>query len=389
MKTKSFILRAASIVVVAFMVSPSAFSQIKVDSNGCVSIAGNPGSDVSLVVRKAISPSSIWSYTTSSLIEHGNPSSRRGVGLYASGYLGNTPYSNGRSHGVIAIAGNATPGWNYAVWGRLFGSNNGAAIFGSVPGMNEIDVGGMWAGYFRGNVRVEGTLWVNSTAYTSDITLKKNVKAIEESSTKKLFMLDPIRYQLQSPDQVRKKSAEASDTAAVVETLTKEERELYDRERFGLSAQGVRELFPELVYERQDGYLGVDYIGLIPLLIKALKEQQQQIDALSRLRELPSFSSEWKAQNPADNSHTPALMQNSPNPFNSDTKIEYYLPKNVSNAILIVYNMQGMQVNSYPISSRGQGFHTILASELSPGMYLYALIADGKEVDTKKMILTK
>jgi len=26
---------------------------------------------------------------------------------------------------------------------------------------------------------------------------------------------------------------------------------------------------------------------------------------------------------------------------------------------------------------------------MEPGMYLYTLIADGKEVDTKKMILTK
>jgi hypothetical protein len=31
----------------------------------------------------------------------------------------------------------------------------------------------------------------------------------------------------------------------------------------------------------------------------------------------------------------------------------------------------------------------IYASELAAGMYLYALIADGQEVDTKRMILTK
>jgi len=32
---------------------------------------------------------------------------------------------------------------------------------------------------------------------------------------------------------------------------------------------------------------------------------------------------------------------------------------------------------------------TISGSELNAGMYFYSLIADGKEVDTKKMILTK
>jgi hypothetical protein len=32
---------------------------------------------------------------------------------------------------------------------------------------------------------------------------------------------------------------------------------------------------------------------------------------------------------------------------------------------------------------------TIQGSEFQAGMYLYSLIADGKEVDTKRMILTK
>jgi len=31
----------------------------------------------------------------------------------------------------------------------------------------------------------------------------------------------------------------------------------------------------------------------------------------------------------------------------------------------------------------------IEGNTMEPGMYLYTLIADGKEVDTKKMILTK
>jgi len=39
--------------------------------------------------------------------------------------------------------------------------------------------------------------------------------------------------------------------------------------------------------------------------------------------------------------------------------------------------------------SRGESSQWISGSELSAGMYLYALIVDGKEVDTKRMILTK
>ena len=48
-----------------------------------------------------------------------------------------------------------------------------------------------------------------------------------------------------------------------------------------------------------------------------------------------------------------------------------------------------MQLKSYPLVQRGKGNVTINGSELTAGMYLYALIADGKVIDTKRMILTK
>ena len=37
----------------------------------------------------------------------------------------------------------------------------------------------------------------------------------------------------------------------------------------------------------------------------------------------------------------------------------------------------------------GDGSETISGSQFSAGIYLYALIADGKEVDVKRMILTE
>ena len=52
--------------------------------------------------------------------------------------------------------------------------------------------------------------------------------------------------------------------------------------RYGFSAQEVKEVFPDLVTEDDNGYLSVDYIGLIPVLVEALKEQQTEIVALKR-----------------------------------------------------------------------------------------------------------
>jgi len=41
------------------------------------------------------------------------------------------------------------------------------------------------------------------------------------------------------------------------------------------------------------------------------------------------------------------------------------------------------------LQTRAEGSQIISSSELAAGMYLYALIVDEKEVDAKRMILTK
>ena len=48
----------------------------------------------------------------------------------------------------------------------------------------------------------------------------------------------------------------------------------------GLIAQEIRKVFPQLVKEDAEGILSVNYTGLIPYMIEAAKEQQQQVDNL-------------------------------------------------------------------------------------------------------------
>jgi len=45
----------------------------------------------------------------------------------------------------------------------------------------------------------------------------------------------------------------------------------------GILAQEVEKVFPELVKKNEQGYLSVNYSGLIPILIESTKEQQRQI----------------------------------------------------------------------------------------------------------------
>jgi hypothetical protein len=64
------------------------------------------------------------------------------------------------------------------------------------------------------------------------------------------------------------------------------------------------------------------------------------------------------------------------------------LPENVGNAGIMIYTLEGKQMKNIQVNGRGDVSVKISGSELSAGMYLYALIADGMVLDTKRMILT-
>jgi pullulanase/glycogen debranching enzyme len=62
------------------------------------------------------------------------------------------------------------------------------------------------------------------------------------------------------------------------------------KQKIGVLAQEIQEVFPELVSEDQNEMLAVNYQGLVPVLINALKEQdakmneqQSEIDELKEM----------------------------------------------------------------------------------------------------------
>ena len=54
---------------------------------------------------------------------------------------------------------------------------------------------------------------------------------------------------------------------------------------FGFLAQDVRDIFPEMVREEKDGFLGLEYQSLIPLLVEQVKWQAREIEVLSSSQE--------------------------------------------------------------------------------------------------------
>lgn len=115
--------------------------------------------------------------------------------------------------------------------------------------------------YIPGNIYVGG-----SVIQASDVSLKSNI--VELSSTNavsRILELKPKRYKMKplapSPSPSRSRP---------------------DSYCYGLIAQDVEPLFPELVHCLPNGYKSVDYLSLVPILLETVRQQQ---DAIQELRE--------------------------------------------------------------------------------------------------------
>lgn len=206
------------------------------------------------------------------------------------------------------------------------------------------------------------------------------------SVSDKLLQLKAIQYHLSEPQLARIFSA--GDTTATAPRLTTDLQAL-EKTHYGLDAEVLKEVYPNLVYESQEGDLCINYTEMIPILVEAINELQAKVTALQgeKARLLEGKATE---ENHTGNVLTlPALEQNEPNPFSQSTVIEYTLPQSVHTAFLYIYDLNGTQIDRKTLANRGKSSVTLETGSLTAGMYLYALVADGKVVDTKRMIITR
>jgi len=157
--------------------------------------------------------------------------------------------------------------------------------------------------------------------------------------------------------------------------------------QYGFLAQDVREVYPELVYEDSEGMLSIDYTGFIAILVDAVQNLQGQVK--EQAETIEAMKNAPKDGAPVEGGAVVAsLSQNRPNPFRTTTVISCVVPEGVSDAFLCVYDLNGNQKLRRDITTRGNVDITIDGNTLNAGMYIYTLIADGLEVDSKRMILT-
>jgi hypothetical protein len=112
-------------------------------------------------------------------------------------------------------------------------------------------------GYKLFVVNYSGGVYLTSgaTSWTanSDIRLK-NINSHIENAVEKLSTLQTINFSYKD--------------------------DKFKKQNLGLIAQEVEKIFPELIDKNNDGMLGVRYTELVPVLVKAIQEQQLQIEEL-------------------------------------------------------------------------------------------------------------
>jgi hypothetical protein len=241
-------------------------------------------------------------------------------------------------------------------------------------------------------------VFYNSLTKGSDIRIKENITPLN-NPIEKLMQISAYNYNLKEefyPEQ-----------------LPEEVKANFTRKQIGFLAQELEKVFPELVIKpnTEEEFYSVNYVDMIPVLVEAIKEQQSTIENLQnkfqqevetlknalsacctkdQIKSTEKSFQQFDLTEPTDaNTETMKVYQNAPNPFNTTTTIQCYIPQNIQKAELCVYNMQGAQVKCLLVSERGTIDVQIQAGQLAAGVYTYLLIGDGKASDAKQMILTK
>lgn len=248
----------------------------------------------------------------------------------------------------------------------------------------------------NGNVKMSKDLTVSGVTKIklvneNDVTVRP--LSMVGTPSNKIANLNPILFKaMDLRPQGNGTTLETNSIESTTEAVLPQS-DLVMKDHYGFAISEVRRQYPELVETDENGNSYVNYTELIPIMVQAIKELTIQVEELQNELSLGSASSPMMA--PAhtgiNNNNILSeciLYQNTPNPFNERTMIRFSLPSEVKDAYIYVFDMQGV-LKKQLRANAGIGYITIEASEFEAGMYLYSLIVNGKEVATKRMILSK
>jgi len=232
----------------------------------------------------------------------------------------------------------------------------------------------------------------NTWLSTSDKRLKKNIKPFEDG-LKTLMDINPVWYQYNGKQELPTEG-----------------------KHVGIIAQEMKEIAPYMVIENDNGYYSYDANALWYILVNAVQEQQKVIKEEKQQRKekieqledrIADLESKMKGNHGSgdaapqvkpenqktvqlnnENIDEPILYQNVPNPFQDETVIKYYLPEDSRNSeLLIASAREGTVLKRISLEQSGKGQVNLQTDNLKTGTYTYSLLVNGKQVESRKMLI--
>lgn len=237
--------------------------------------------------------------------------------------------------------------------------------------------------------------WVSGLTGTTPPPASGNVRLFVNGVTKALayFATSDIRYKkdINSINNASDIISKLDGKTYFWKTDEYKEKDFSTARQYGFIAQELEKVIPEAVITDENGYKSVNYDMVIPVLVQNAKEQQKQINEQKELiNELLAKTNNATGVNQLNNANEGfALDQNIPNPFSQETVIKYTLPQQTKTAVLNVYDLSGKQITSFPLNERGASSITVSSEKLAAGIYIYSVVADGKIMDSKRMVVAQ
>jgi hypothetical protein len=343
-------------------------------------------------------------------VSQGAPQAADNIGVMGQGIDG--VYNYGGSFSASSTSGSVQ---NTGVRGFASGDGINYGVHGQAPlGATN------YAGYFIGNVHVQGNITASGSITPSDAQFKTNLNNLTNSLslinqlTPRTFNYDTTSFSDFNFESDMQMGLIAQEVEQIIPTIVTNQIRPTQYDSLGVV------IAPEVAYK------GVEYEELITLLIAGMQEQQVQIvdatnysDSLenvvtnlnNRLTQLENCLSSilpllCQLNNSAiaptqedvqrelakvidvqlSDKNNIILNQNVPNPFAEKTVISYSIPESVGRAQIHFYDGKGTLINTVDIVERGSGEINVYANDLSSGVYTYSLVADGQIVSTKRMM---
>jgi trimeric autotransporter adhesin len=170
----------------------------------------------------------------------------------------------------------------------------------------------------------------------------------------------------------------------------------------GFVAQEVEETAKKIKYDfsgvdvpqNDKDFYALRYSDFVVPLVKAVQEldvenknlKEELADLKRIVMDLKKANLDGRSQS---NDNLSSLEQNTPNPSGNSTIIRYNVPMNARSAFIVINNSKGQVVKRISLANRGTGQLTLDANSFASGSYNYTLLVEGKQVDTKQMIIAR